>query len=231
MRVPPRHPYPVMAAPFAIPHEPEPGVLAITPEAVVGIHLTFLRADGLGKADTWPQKKTIGRTVGVPIVVAAMNDNCGLAICEGVEDALSVRAAAGSGAWASGGASRMPALADAVPDYADLVTVVADSNNGGQRNAHKLAERLVRRGIAVDERRRPLKVLHDQAARCQRHLEGEGKEGLRRRIDADRRPYLVVHNDEAPSDDPELPLCLWKRSARARSPINLSRRASGVCVI
>ena len=48
-------------------------------------------------------------------MLAPMNDLLGLAITEGVEDALSIHAATGLGAWAAGAASRLPALADAVP--------------------------------------------------------------------------------------------------------------------
>jgi Toprim domain len=51
------------------------------------------------------------------------------------------------GAWAAGGATRMPALADAVPDYIDFVTIVADRDPAGIRYANALADRLRKRGI------------------------------------------------------------------------------------
>ena len=147
---PPKHPHPTMIAPFALATEPEPGQLAVPRQAITGVHLTRLHADGCGKAEIRPNKIMLGRSLGTPIVLAPINDNMGLAITEGIEDALSVHVATGLGAWAAGSADHMPALAYAVPDYVDLVTIVADGNETGQRNAHRLAERLLRRGIAVE---------------------------------------------------------------------------------
>jgi hypothetical protein len=85
------------------------------------------------------------RAMGVPIVIAPPNDLLGLCITEDVETALSICAATGLGAWASGGASRLPALANAVPAYVDHVTNVADRD----RYANALADRLRQRGIEV----------------------------------------------------------------------------------
>ena len=79
-----------------------------------------------------------------------MNDLLGLAICEGIEDALSIHEATGLGAWATGTASRLPAVADAVPDYTDCVTIFADADKAGQENAAKLAARLNARGIFAE---------------------------------------------------------------------------------
>ena len=44
----------------------------------------------------------------------------------------------------------MPALADAVPDYVESVTVIADGDDAGRRNADELARRLFERGTEVD---------------------------------------------------------------------------------
>ena len=54
---------------------------------------------------------TMGTRRGVPMVLAAPNDLLGLAVAEGAEEALTVHQFTGVGAWASGGASRLPALA------------------------------------------------------------------------------------------------------------------------
>jgi hypothetical protein len=72
---PPKHLHPAMLAPFALAQEPEPGRLAVSPSAIAGVHLTFLRPDGRGKAEVDPDKKMIGPSMGVPIVVAPMNDS------------------------------------------------------------------------------------------------------------------------------------------------------------
>ena len=120
-------------------HETEPGDLTIDDGAMRGVHLTSLKADGSGKAGTERDKIMIGKSIGSPIVVAPLNDGLGLAITEGIEDALSVHEATGLGAWAAGSASRMPALASIVPSYVDCVTLVADADEVGRSNAHSLA--------------------------------------------------------------------------------------------
>jgi hypothetical protein len=72
-----QHP-PAMIAAFGIPDEPEPGLLRIEMAAIRGVHLTKLRADGLGRTD----KIMIGRGHSLPIVVAPVNDGLGLAIID-----------------------------------------------------------------------------------------------------------------------------------------------------
>jgi hypothetical protein len=88
---------------FGIAFELEPGVLAIADDAVRGVHLTRLNEDGSGKADA-DAKIMIGKSLGFPICIAPPNDLLGMAITEGIEDALSVHQATGLGAWA--GAAR-----------------------------------------------------------------------------------------------------------------------------
>jgi hypothetical protein len=142
-----KHP-PAMIAAFAMAAEIEPGLLCVSPDAVRAVHLTKLKPDGMGKADIPDPKIILGRgAVGVPIVVAPPNDLLGLAITEGIEDALSVHAAMGFGAWAAGSASRMPALADSVPVYIDCVTIYGDDNKAGIEGATALLRRLNDRGI------------------------------------------------------------------------------------
>jgi hypothetical protein len=68
-------------------------------------------------------------------------------ITEGIEDALSAHEASGLGAWAAGSASRMPALAAAVPDYIDCVNVFVDDDTDGRRHATELTRRIASRGI------------------------------------------------------------------------------------
>ena len=143
-----QHP-PAMIAAFGLAHEPEPGVLAIDERDIVAVHITKLTPDGRKHSDQ-PNKIMLGSAPGVPIVLAPMNDLFGLAITEGIEDALSVHQVLGLGAWAAGSATRMPALADAVPDYCDCVTVVADANPAGITNSALLAERLNGRGIHAE---------------------------------------------------------------------------------
>ncbi|RWQ47091.1 toprim domain-containing protein [Mesorhizobium sp.] len=143
----PRGEYPpAMIAAFGIAAEPVPGVLVIEDNAVCGVHLTRLKADGSGKAES-PAKVMVGRSAGAPIVLAPPNDLLGLAIAEGIEDALSVHQATGLGAWAAGSAGRMPALAAQIPHWIDCVTVTADPDPAGQRGAIGLADALAQREI------------------------------------------------------------------------------------
>src|SRR5262249_55552041 len=115
--------HPAMIAPFAFCDEPWPRAVC-PPDVVDAVHLTLLTHDGSGKADVRPNKLIIGRPLGRPIVLAHPNDLLGLCITEGIEDALTAHEATGLGAWAAGAACFMPALADAVPNYIEAVTIV-----------------------------------------------------------------------------------------------------------
>jgi hypothetical protein len=139
---------PAMIAAYSLVDEPAPGVLG-RPCNVTSVHLTLLQTDGSGKADLEPNKLTVGRPRGRPIVLAPPNDLLGMAITEGIEDALSVHQATGLGVWAAGSASCLPALADKVPSYVETVTILAHADEVGQDGARKLADALVGRGIEV----------------------------------------------------------------------------------
>lgn len=144
----PEH-HPALIAAYGLPDEPEPGVLA-EPRNVKAAHLILLSPDGTGKADTKPNKITIGSPAGLPMVLAPPNDLLGLVVAEGVEDALSLHQTTGLGAWAVGGASFMPALANAIPAYIECVTIAVDDDNSGRRCASELAARLVGRSLQVE---------------------------------------------------------------------------------
>ena len=140
---------PAMIAAFAIPDEPEPGLLV--PCNVHSVQLTRLLTDGSDRERGGNAKIAVGGHEGLPIVVAPVNDLCSLGITEGIEDALSVHQATGLGAWAAGGATFMPSLADTVPDYVEAVTIFAhqDGNGAGQRGALTLARKITERGMEV----------------------------------------------------------------------------------
>jgi hypothetical protein len=139
---------PTLIAALGLPTEPEPGLLAISDDAVMAVHLIRLKDNGSGKSDIKPNKITVGRAaLGSPIVLAPPNDLLALSIVEGIEDALSIHAAVGVGSWASGGATRMPALAATVPRWIECVTVVAHPDDAGRRHATELAKQLEVRGF------------------------------------------------------------------------------------
>jgi hypothetical protein len=140
---------PAMIAAFGIPDEPEPGHITIADDAVRGVHLTRLAPDGSDKAGTDKDKIMIGMSADWPIVLAAPNDLLGLAVTEGIENALSVHEVTGLGAWAGGSASRLPALASAIPDDIETVKIIMDDDADGRRFSGELAARLSDRNIEV----------------------------------------------------------------------------------
>lgn len=139
--------HPAMIVPYGIADEPEPGIITIAEAKITAVHLVLLKSDGSGKTDVKPNKITIASPAGMPMVLAPPNDLLGLAICEGVEDALSVHQATGLGAWACGGAGFMPKIADAVPGYTEAITIYMHADETGQRGARELAAALARRGV------------------------------------------------------------------------------------
>jgi hypothetical protein len=143
----PQH-HPAMIAVFGLMDEPEPAVVG-TPKDVGSVHLTLLKPNGSGKAEVEPNKLIIGSPRGKPVVLAPPNDLLGLAITEGIEDALTAHQATGLGAWAAGSAGMMPKLADAVPDYIEAVTIYAHADKAGEAGARQLAAALQKRGIEV----------------------------------------------------------------------------------
>lgn len=110
----------------------EPSDLELEGE-VTAIHLTRLDETGakLGKI-------MLGTVAGQPLCLAPLNDTGGLAITEGIEDALSVHLATGLGAWAAGSAAHMPKLAGAVSPHTRCVTILADPDLAGRRGAGAL---------------------------------------------------------------------------------------------
>jgi hypothetical protein len=138
-----------MIAAIGLAHETEPGVIAIADDAVRGVHITRLLPDGSDRRRGDQAKIMVGHSTGSPIVLAPPNDLLGLAIAEGIEDALTMHEMTGLAAWAAGCASRLPALAEAVPGYIDCVNVVADDDTDGRRHSAALAGRIRARSIEV----------------------------------------------------------------------------------
>lgn len=124
--------------------EAEPGKLE-GPKSVCAVHLTTLSLGGCAKTD----KRMLGPVSGHPICLAPPNDNLGLVIAEGIEDALSVHQATGLGAWAAGSASQMAKLAHVVPEYVQCVTLMQDGDAAGARACNKTARNLLQRGFEV----------------------------------------------------------------------------------
>jgi hypothetical protein len=119
------------------------------------VHLTRLQRDGSGKApDAQDRTKImIGPTEDWPIPLVPPNDSGGLAVAEGIENALSMHQATGLGAWAAGAAVRLPKLARFIAGlpYVESVTIAMDGDADGRRYALALATDLQRRrGSSLD---------------------------------------------------------------------------------
>ncbi|MEO1407132.1 MAG: toprim domain-containing protein [Pseudomonadota bacterium] len=137
------YPHALIAA-CALAVEAEPGVLE-PPKTVPAIHLTELSENGQTKLG----KRMLGPVSGHPICVAPPNDNLGLVIAEGIEDALSVHQATGLGAWAAGSAPHLAKLLDVVPDHIECVTLMQDDDEAGGKACDALARGLLRRDFEV----------------------------------------------------------------------------------
>jgi hypothetical protein len=152
---------PAMIGAFGMAHEVDLGVIAIAVDAIRGVHVTRLLPDGSGKAGSDKDKIMVGLSAGWPLVVAPPNDLLGMAVAEGIEDALSAHEATGLGAWAVGGAKRMPALAERIPSYIDCITVFCDDDADGIRFAAGFAKICRDRGIET------YRIIIDQPWRSQ----------------------------------------------------------------
>jgi hypothetical protein len=90
-----------------------PGMVAIVEHVGfghVGIHRTWLRPDGGGKADLDPDKMSLGPIDGGAIRLGPIGPNGELAVAEGIEDALSFTQLTGQPCWSAltaGGIERL----------------------------------------------------------------------------------------------------------------------------
>jgi hypothetical protein len=137
------HPHAMIAA-FGYVGESAPGMLE-APDCIPAVHLTRLTPDGRKRLD----KRMIGPVSGHPLVLAPPNDGLGLAIAEGIEDALSIHEATGLGAWAGGSAGHMAKLCPVVPDWIDCVTLIQDDDVAGRKACARLSSELFARGFEV----------------------------------------------------------------------------------
>ena len=132
-----------------------PAMVALMTDPVtatpVGIHRTYLRPDGHGKADGDP-KKMLG---GSGVIRLSPDDEVtiGLGLTEGIETALSVMQVGWSPVWAAtsaGGISTFPVL----PGI-ECLTIFADADEAGTKAGKACAERWVREGREVTIHRPP----------------------------------------------------------------------------
>ena len=112
------------------------------------VHRTYLRRNGIGKADFAPVKAMLGSVSGGAVHLSSGPGP--LVVAEGIETALSLCRGLLSGTarlWASLSASNMPSLR--LPAVPDKLIIAPDGDPAGRLAACKLAERATSLGWTV----------------------------------------------------------------------------------
>jgi putative DNA primase/helicase len=105
---------------------------------LAGLHRTYLRPDGCGKANVDPVKKMLGACRGGAVRLSPAGTR--LAVCEGIETGLSVLEARPDLAiWCSLSAGNLDQLT--LPPVVEEVVLVADGDPVGLAAAHRAAQR------------------------------------------------------------------------------------------
>lgn len=108
-----------------------------SPGEITGIHRTFLRGDGSGKADVPDAKMSLGTVRGSAVRLAAAADQ--MAVSEGIETGLSFMQATGMPTWAALSVSGLKALV--LPPEVREVVIAADPDEQGLKAARQAATR------------------------------------------------------------------------------------------
>jgi phage/plasmid primase-like uncharacterized protein len=114
---------------------------------LIGIHRTFLRPDGSGKADLDPDKAMLGRARGGAVWLALAAET--LMVAEGIETAAAAMQVSALPAWAALSTSGMVGLV--LPPVVRTVVILADNdrNGAGERAARSAAQRWLVEGRRV----------------------------------------------------------------------------------
>ncbi len=128
------------------------GAVAIWPgDEVVGIHRTFLRADGRAKAPVSGNKMMLGKCAGGAVRLAPAGPE--LVLSEGIETGLSVQQATGLPVWATLSTSGLRAVI--LPAETTVITIAADGDEAGEVAAQAAARRFIAEGRTVKIARPP----------------------------------------------------------------------------
>jgi len=121
-----------------------PAMVALMCDAVTneptGIHRTFIKPDGSGKADVQPAKMMMGRAAGSVVrLTPDENVTTGLGICEGIEDGIAILNAGWAPVWCCMSAGNIAALP--LLHGIESLTVFADADSPGRKAAATVAQR------------------------------------------------------------------------------------------
>ena len=113
----------------------------------LGLHRTYLRTDGTGKADVTPAKMMLGPSAGGAVRFGP--DAGVIALAEGIETALSVSRASRLTVWATLSTSGLKGLILPRVPIAEVVIICADNDAAGLAAAEFAAGRIEAEGRAV----------------------------------------------------------------------------------
>lgn len=124
-----------------------PGLVAVprlaSGEPVGGIHRTFLREDGSGKAPAG--KKMLGTVADAAVRLSPTSEDGHLGVAEGIETALAAHAIFDTPVWAALSADGMARFK--WPEGTTRLTIYADAGDTGRQAAATLSDRLNRADI------------------------------------------------------------------------------------
>lgn len=114
---------------------------------IIGLHRTFLKADGSGKAAVTSNKKMIGCVAGGAVRLASSAEV--MAVGEGVETCLAAQQASNIPTWAALSTSGLMNLVLPALPLAREIIIAADNDEAGKTAAQKAAERWTAEGRRV----------------------------------------------------------------------------------
>jgi phage/plasmid primase-like uncharacterized protein len=112
---------------------------------IAGIHRTYLRPDGTGKAEIEHNKKALAPMRGCAVHLTAADPI--LVVCEGIETGLSILQETGLHVWAALGTSNLGSVE--LPSFVRKVLIAADNDDPGTMAAQKAADSYQARGYQV----------------------------------------------------------------------------------
>lgn len=112
---------------------------------IVGVHRTYLKPDGTGKAEVKPNKMALGRSRGCAVHLTAGAPE--QVLCEGIETGLSILQATGLHVWAALGTSNLGQVE--LPGFVREVIIAADNDEPGIKAASAAAEAYRAHGYQV----------------------------------------------------------------------------------
>jgi hypothetical protein len=115
-------------------------IAAIQGNRLPAVHRTYLRSDGLGKADIERPRAMLGAVAGAAVRLSEAHEQ--LVVCEGVETGLSLSSGlldAPARVWAALSTSGMQRLS--LPHRAGQLTIASDGDTAGREAANALAAR------------------------------------------------------------------------------------------